>query len=792
MASIVFPVYAYADTPPELGVILLPGKIMENTQGVVEVYSKTDGVSVDKLIATSSDQSVVQILGITQDDGHMMSKIKINAIKSGDAKIALAAPGFSSTEFDLTVFKNSNIVTNLLIKTTPNSYATDGPTEGYVGVESVNSDGIPTPVTSDMPVSITTSNSKIASPTDTQIVIKKGEYYATGKFIVDQPGSALIYASSPSMQAVSSTIAVKNIILQNTLQVYVYPSKINAFKSATAYVITQLHDSSGNPVIAKNDIPVNVQVTNASGVGSINTSKQSLLFQVNQPMVIKKGSYWAYIPMEVSAGTAGKYNVTVSAKGNLISAPALITTNATNAILDTKSVRMDALPILMTGQNELIGVVHLEDPSGNVLLSKINLPVHIDTSDPSVVSIPDVQMDRGSQSALVFGQVGTVVNPVTYNVVTDSPQSIVPTVTGSTTGSDSLNAQPLLPKVLTHTTFPLAFFMTKDASLDVPQSDFDISMSPTDSIQTDKLSMVKSPPILVSDVTLVKDGVQSFSAIAPTYSAVLNIEGLSMSAKSISTNYPDKLIAGIKSTISIELLDAQQIPAYASHDVVVKFVSSNPSVIQFPDSVTIKAGSYFSTFDVEAKSNGQSEVAILADELPLSKFTINAVSIVPDLGISSSDFAESGVPVSAEITASYKQLPLQGLSVTWKVDGAKIQNMDSTTNVDGKAKITLETDSAGKIHIDASVLGGEYQVAHAVKDITVNAPLAAASSVPTTPKNNMSIFGVNPLFLLIPIAAGVGILFFKKKEMFENISEKISLQEKFSELKERMAERRQN
>jgi hypothetical protein len=254
--------------------------------------------------------------------------------------------------------------------------------------------------------------------------------------------------------------------------------------------------------------------------------------------------------------------------------------------------------------------------------------------------------------------------------------------------------------------------------------------------------------------------------------------------------YPDKLIAGLKSSISIELLDAQQIPAYASHDIDVKFVSSNPSVIQFPDSVTIKAGSYFSTFNVEAKSDGQSEIAMLADEIPLSKFTVNAMSIVPDVSITSADFTETGIPMSAEITTSYKQLPLKGLSVDWKIDGAQIKSMDTVTNDEGKAKITLVSDSSGKIHIDASVLGGQYQLTHATKDVTVNAPLV--SSTESTPQNNVPFFGINPLFLVIPIVAGVGILFFKKKEMFENISEKINLQEKFSELKERMAERRQN
>src|SRR5713226_1062328 len=98
--------YAYGQSDNELGVRVIPNKIMENTEGIVQVYSTSqDAVKIDKLIATSSDSSVVQILGIEKETGSYVTDIKINAVGAGEAKIALAAPGFLSKEFQVTVSK---------------------------------------------------------------------------------------------------------------------------------------------------------------------------------------------------------------------------------------------------------------------------------------------------------------------------------------------------------------------------------------------------------------------------------------------------------------------------------------------------------------------------------------------------------------------------------------------------------------------------------------------------------------------------------------------------------------
>ncbi|TLY08786.1 MAG: hypothetical protein E6K83_01360 [Thaumarchaeota archaeon] len=376
--------YAYAQSDNALGVRVIPNKIMENTEGIIQVYANSDSIiKIDKLIATSSDSSVIQILGIEQEAGGYITDVKIQAVNAGDAKIALAAPGFLSNEFQITVSKNTGAATTLLIKATPGTFLYNGPKLGYVTVELANEAGFPTYANTDIPVTITSSDSGVVNIMTSQITIPKDSYYAVGKFEAKQEGTALISAVSPSMSTTSASVIVNAQDPTQTIQVYVYPQTINAYKAATAYVAVQLHDSSGNPVIAKQDIPIKVKITNSSGTESINTSEQKTLIQADQPLIIKKDSYWAYIPVSVNAGLNGKYDISISAKGYTISSPAQITTLTSNSLFDDKFAQVDILPILATGQKELIGVLHLQDSSANPILAKQNLQVHVDSSDSS-------------------------------------------------------------------------------------------------------------------------------------------------------------------------------------------------------------------------------------------------------------------------------------------------------------------------------------------------------------------------------------------------------------------------
>ncbi|MHB8601530.1 MAG: hypothetical protein ACYC6W_07315 [Nitrosotalea sp.] len=778
--------YAYADNPGQFGIKMIPGKITEGTEGLIQVYSKS-GETMDKLVATSYDTSIVQVIGTDSDNLHKVYTVKIKALKSGETKLALAAPGFSSQEFTVDVSKNSNIASKLLIKTTPSTFNTDGPKHGYFAIETTNDDGFPTAVSSDTQIAITVSDTNIVSLKNNQVVIKKDSYYTVGEFDVNQPGSAQISASTQSMQTVSSIIAVNNVNSQDTLQVYVYPAKINAYKASYVYAIVQLHDSSGTPILAKDDIPITVQVINSTGTGIVNTSGSSIYVQVNEKPVIKKGSYWTYVPVEITAGTNNVFNVAVSGKGNLVSPAAQFTSVMDSAVYDDKSAKIDILPILATGGKELVGISHLEDNAGNILLAKEKLNIHVDSSDPSTLSVDDVIFDHGSQAVPVFAQVGNVINPVTLNVVTATPQTITPTINSMNTAPLTLVAEPLIPKVLSHVAFPLSFYMTKGGVISLPTSGFDMQIAPTDVIQTAALSFPKGSSIHTTNATILQDGQQVFSLTSSTYLTTFTIDALSSDAKSITMDYPDTIVSNTTNAFSVELLDEQNLPVYPSHDVSVKIVSSNPAVMDFPDDIQIKKGTYYATFNADAKKSGSVEIAILVEQIPLSKFTISVVSFSPELSIASPDFSQTNIPFVATLTATYDQAPLVGLKVDWIFNGTTIQNMSSTTDSGGKAVAKFVSYDPGTAHIEATVSGGSYESQAVSKDVTINLPLAKETQLQNLTSQSFTIMGISPILVVIPaIAGGIGFLFFKKREMLESITEKISsIKEKITDLRQR-------
>ena len=795
LIGIFFSSYAYADDPGQLIIKMLPGTITQDSDGLIQVYSKS-GENIDKLVATSGDPSIVKITSMVQDPSHTSYIVKIQTHNAGDTKIAFAAPGFSSEEFSISVAKNSGLPSQLLIKMTPNTFDTNGPTHGYFSVETVNAQGFPTIVTDDTIVTLTISDANIIHLKENQVVIKKGSYYAIGEFDVNQPGSATISASSKLTPTVSSSVTLSQTSSQNIIQLYVFPQKINAFQASTTYAVVQLHDSSGNPIIAKEDIPVTIHVSNSSSTVSVNTSIENTYVQVNEMPVIKKGTYWAYVPIELTAATSSTFNVDISAKGYLVSPAVQFTSVNAPMVFADNSAKLDILPILASGGRELIGIAHLEDDSGNVLVAKDNLDIRVDSSDPSTMSVENIQIGHGSQNAPVFARVGTIVNAVTLNVVTDKPQTLTATPSLATANSVILTAEPLIGKILSNTPFPLAFFVTKNSAVTSFDSDLDLKVGPTDSLQIGPVLATKGSSVKVVNATILQDGVQTFYVTGSTYSQSFSMEGLSSSQKSIMMDFPDTMTSNTLNAFSVELLDAQKSPVYADHDILVKLVSSDPSIIDLPD-VLIKKDTYYTTFNATVKKSGSAEIAVLSENTSLSKFKISVVSFQPDITIQSPDFAAVNQPLEATLTAMYEQKPLQGLNVVWTVNGSTIQNMDSITDSQGNAKIKLIWANPGSGHIVATVSGGPYESTVATKDIQVNAPLSAENVLghsgngSQTTSSAFTVMGINPILFIIPVVAGIGVFAYKKKELVSELVEKMGLGDKISEIKEKIMGLRQ-
>src|SRR6185312_6343213 len=171
--------------------------------------------------------------------------------------------------------------------------------------------------------------------------------------------------------------------------------------------------------------------------------------------------------------------------------------------------------------------------------AKDNLNINVDSSDPSTISVENIQINHGSQSVPVFARVGTVVNPVTLNIVTGKPKTLTATPSLATTTSIALTADPLIGKILTNTVFPLSFYETNSDVLSSFDSDLNLKVGPADSLQTEPVLVTKGSGVKVVNATILQNGVQSFYVTGSTYSQSFTMEGLSSAQKSIMMDFSD-------------------------------------------------------------------------------------------------------------------------------------------------------------------------------------------------------------------------------------------------------------
>jgi hypothetical protein len=816
MGIILFSTGAYGQTPSELGFTFLPNKIIENTDAVLQVYDKGDSLphNINNLIATSSDSSIIQISAVEEDQNNFVTSVKFHALNPGTATIALAAPGFSSQEVPVTVFSDSKAPTKLLIKTTPNTFSTLGNEKGYVAVELANDAKVPIKARQDTVITLTT-DSNIVNLQNTQLTIKTGDYFAIEEFEVKKDGSAQISASAASMATVSSSVTISTSETQKTIQLYVFPKILNSYQNSFGYVIAQLQEG-GVPVQATEDITLPIQVTNATGLQMINTSGENPTVVANDPIVIKKGSYWGYTQISVIAGITGwiptswgmegQWNVGLNTKGYIIS-PVVQVSTTPGPLLDDHTASLDLLPILATGQDELIGVVHLENDSvtvpGPPVIANSDLKIEIDSSDTNTLSVDPVTISRGTGSALVFAKVASTV-PIqpTIQVVTvgppSLPQTYSTTISVISSKSFALVADPVLPAILTDNEFPLAVYMTKDGMPNYFINDITPFISPQDTLQTESKTFHQGDSIVLINSTSLKVGSSTISISAGDFATSLSINSLSSKPTLITIGSSDKILSNFKNAFSIQLLDSQGNPVFLEDDTQFKLISSDPTILNVPETIVIKKGSYYSLFDAESNQSGTTELAVLTNNLPLAKFNIVSTSLIPAVTITSNDYVDPNTVFIATINAMYQGVPLSGMKVDWSVTGAAIQTKDSLTDKDGNAKISLLAQDPKTINVVATISGAAFSATPASKTINVNQPLVSATgsntgSNTTSGSTPFSLFGINPMFIVIPVAAAAagGIIILKKKNMLDGITEKISIMEKISGIKDRITQLRE-
>jgi hypothetical protein len=762
-AFIVYTITASVAYAEEFDIRFLPQKLVEGSQAKMQVFVAEGEQIIPKKITdltiTSLDSSILHIEKI-QDSSFFVSEVTVKAGKPGTTTLYLAAPGFDSKEIPVTIYGNKNHASTLLVKITPDTFTTSGPSEGYIAVELADEDGFPVIAKEDTVVSLDAANRDIIEMASQNLLIKKGEYFAHTKFTIKNSGQATLYLTSQGIETATSTITVEEDE-DITVKMYTYPTTMSIHDATQGFVIAQLQDSSGRPIIAQKDLTVYYRVADSDFEEATNYSsnykqKSTGYFQ------IPKGSYWGYTQYSLPEGLEDEYELSISTED-----PLVIETQEIEAkdleLMDDKLVQFKTLPVLATGKRELVGVLYLEDENGKPVVAEKELAIRIDSSDTKALTVEDVILKAGGQVALVYGKIGHSV-PTDLELRPAVAEGELTTIEVFGPDKDSLEfvVEPLIPDVLSGTAFPTVMYLKDGTELTSFPEDSDVFVSPNEHIQIQTKKLVQKDTLVLFDSKSLKKGSIDITVETGDFEDTSTIESLSSDPANIILDHSKSLFVGSNDVFSIQLVNSEGLPTYATSDVVISLVAKDQGLLEMPSLITIPTGSYYALFDVAPKAAGVTEISLLSKELPLVSEEITIISLAPTLTITAPDTIENSETFTATISAKANDKPLVGLKVDWQLSGGINQISDSQTGTTGDATISIIPNSQS-VNIVATVSGQWYSPASVSKSVTVNMPVSVLGIEEPEKDYSIEIFGIDPILIIVPGAIGAAGFMLKRK-----------------------------
>lgn len=831
---------SYAESSAKFGYQLLPEKLLENTEGILQLYVSANGImmpkSINNLKVISTDNSIIKVIGVEQFNEYI-TNIKVQALSPGIVNLVVAASGFLSEEIPIKVHNNNNYPSQIIMQLTPDDFPVDGPRFGYLSVESLTTSGLPTKAENDIIISISSPNTDVVELEDDKLVIQKGDYFAVGKFSIKNSGDAIIFAETDGMKKISEVVHVRKASTPLEIKLYIAPTTFNSFSTPRGYAVVQLQDADGIPVKAEKDIPVTLKVENPDA--EINTSHdfEEILFD-SKNLVIKQGTYSAYTGFtprpnlgDFTSEDQQTFSISTSAEDYLARGSSIIITHQEIGNLQGEGpAKMLALPFLTTGENELIGIMYfeavlaevakqLEDESHitnfNVavpVMANADLEINVASSDLASVKTSPVFFKQGENVALVFGKTGTVIpedeKPLElYLTDNQGVKKIIGKPEGPLEDDLILNTVSLIPLILAGERFPVLAYLeeTEGGEEATTSSDDDdeeedgrlgvthfikdtvITFSANEYVELEPVIIKQNQPYALMMANSKKVGSTTLTVLGSGLESSLSITSHTTDPTMIYLSYPETILPDTNNIVTIQALDSSDNPVFAKEDIQISLISNDESVIKMPGLVTIPKDSYRVFFEIEAKKVGSVEVSALAEDLSLAKFNFWVKGLIPKLSLSTAAAIDINEETLSRLSVEYAGIPIspEGLEVEWLVTGGDIIQKDSVTNENGEATVIVKAREASGIEIKA-VVNGFGMSDEVSKSIAVNIP------VPVIPEEEpaSSFENINMAFIIIPVAVAAALIFLKRTNRLEEIIERLNLGdlgERVLEIKERVS-----
>ena len=839
---------AYAQTTSEFGYKLHPEKLLENTIGDLQIYVTSNDMmvpkTIEKLKVVSSDTDIIEILEVEDERIGYTTNIKIKAIKPGVATIALAAQGFSSKEITLEVFNNNNYPTKIMMKVTPEEFSIDGPRSGYVAIGLATTGGLPTLAQDEVIVKIETPNTNIIELKDSEIVISEGEYFGFTKFDLVGSGNAIIFADVDGMKKISSPVIALEPDGPLEIRLTIIPNTFNSFSTADGYAILQLVDTEGIPIIAEEDISFELGVDNPDS--SLNTSNDfdEVVFDEHK-LVIKKGEYSTFTKFSPRPNLADFTDETEQTFNMFVSVENYLARGDTFTVLHDEIGGLEGngpaitetVPFLTTGKKEIMGVTYFETEievsrrvaNTNVrelvtvtvpITAKDNFELTVSSSHSDSVITENAVMKKGENAVVLFGNTGSVIPDdgagiEFYITDNDGVKTVIADPNGPMEENIILVVEPLIPSILAGKEFPIIGYLFEEEEEEVTSDDdeeyVDPRIGPTSFIEDNFMTFAANELVSIDPVKIQKNQeyVLAYATIDDVGSIIVEgqvgefsgtVQLLSQTTDPTATHLGGigNILMNTENLFTVQLLDSAENPVYAKNDIIIELVSNNESVLKTPEQIVIKQGEYFHTFGLETFGEGTAELAILSEDLPLSKYDLNVIEISPELSINlTGGNWNERLEVKLAIIIPEIEVSLDGFQVEWISEGGEIISIDTETNNEGIAILNIIANDKAEILITAKVTGNGLSEAVISKTVQVsNMPVI---EVDVESKSGIMeseiLLDTNTLILILIPVAVVGVLFIlKRMDKLDMITEKIPLMDKldigdkFEEIKEKVTD----
>jgi hypothetical protein len=377
----------------------------------------TNGLATASLsnltVFLSSDQTniaaVPSSVTIPAGDSYVIANVTTTTTP-GTAMITATSQGLKSQEsvsvsVPITTVIPSGIPSKLLVFTSPSTFLpglSSGHNNGTVRVEVVDQAGEPSKAITPITVSLSSSNSSIASLGGPSLVIPAGSIYADGTFTTLNPGGpAFITASSSGY---SSGFASVTVLKPGACTSACVPAKIELSVVAAgsgalptdggSYEVIEvgLQTSSGGPITSTSATYVEL-TSDSPGVASV----QSLV-------EIPAGSIstLATVTTTPLAGSATITATPASANEPLSSANVILTTQVPAPSKLQAYVAPVSVPYEANGNYPIL-VVQLQDSSGNPARARQDTTVLVTSSNGSLLSnFVTVGIPQGSDDVFSY------------------------------------------------------------------------------------------------------------------------------------------------------------------------------------------------------------------------------------------------------------------------------------------------------------------------------------------------------------------------------------------------------